>query len=135
LPKDSKGNFHMNTQRAMAAEKMPAKPRALGAAMPKKPMPEMASHDAPDNLGQDGSGGDAANHLSQMHESMGGKHMHIHEGEDGKITTHHIGHDGMVQGPHEHPNMEAAKHHMGQVFDEGQQGHGGMTDDGSDGAY
>lgn len=55
---------------------------------------------------------DAPSHLEEMHAKMGGKHMHVHQSEDGKITSHHIGEDGMVEGPTEHPDMEAMKAHM-----------------------
>lgn len=51
-------------------------------------------------------------HLKEMQEKHGGSHMHIHS--DGMShTTHHIHEGGEVQGPHEHPDEEALKEHVG----------------------
>lgn len=133
MPKDSKGNFHLNSQRAMAADKMPGKPRALAAGMKKPGAAPMDKPDMSDGLGPDGANPDhegaISDGMSMMHNAMGGRHMHVHEGEDGKMTTHHIDHDGALQGPHEHPDLESVKQHMEKVFNEG---HGGMSGGGED---
>ncbi len=109
MPKDSRGNFHGNIGRAMAADRnaMPAPavkpPRQMAAA------PPMAS-------GDDGSG--AGEHLKAYHDAMGGgKAMLVHH--DGmNITSHQIGEDGEVQGPHDHQNLEELKSAMDKFLDE-----------------
>lgn len=118
MPKDSKGNFHMSAQRAMAADKS----GALGSAM-------KAKHKAPDGVGamdqmEEHDGGGDAEHQG-IHDGLraaqaehGGKHMHVHHGDDGKLQSHHIGHDGETQGPHDHANIEALKDHMDKFLGE-----------------
>jgi hypothetical protein len=66
-------------------------------------------------------------HLAAMHKEMGGKHMHIHQNEHGEHTTHQVGEDGKVEGPHNHENTEALKHHMDKFLGEEEQegGYGG----------
>lgn len=102
MPHDKAGKFHLNTQRAMASDKManePEKPKSAGAALEE---PEHSS---------------VHEHLSALHAEHGGKHMHVHH--DGmSITSHHVGEDGEVQGPHNHENIEALKEHLGKFFDE-----------------
>lgn len=110
MPTDSKGNFHFNTQRAMASDRMGASPAA-------KPLPGAKA--MPEQHAEEKGG--VPEHLQAMHQQMGGKHMHVHS--DGfSHTTHHVGEDGQVQGPHEHPDMEALKDHMSNFFEEGQEG-------------
>ncbi len=113
MPKDKSGKFHMNTQRAMAADK--------SSAPPKKKAPP--SHDMggppPNTDGMDGGGSSPVHeHLSAMHSAMGGKHMHIHSDGSGMHTSHHVGEDGQVQGPHDHDNIESLKAHMDQFLNE-----------------
>jgi len=111
MPTDKSGKYHMNTQRANAADRAPAPAKEA-------PMKESGG-------GEPGGEGHIGHHLMQQaadHPS-GGKHMHVHQGDDGAITSHHVGHDGEVQGPHSHENMEALKQHMSQFFDE--EGHEG----------
>lgn len=127
MPKDSKGNFHLNSQRAMAADKMPGKPRALAAGMKKPGAAPMDKPDMSDGLKPDGMGGDdsTADHMTAMHGEKGGGTMMVHHSDGmGTHTTHHMGEDGQPQGPHEHPDLESVKQHMEKVFNEG---HGGMS--------
>lgn len=109
MPTDKSGKFHMNTQRAMAADKAPSKHRPVGAEgdLGMGPPSDKSRSDSPSPVHE---------HLSAMHQAMGGKHMHVHSDGSGMHTTHHVGEDGQVQGPHEHPDMEAVKAHMEQVM-------------------
>lgn len=59
-------------------------------------------------------------HLKALHDSMGGKHMHVHQHEGG-YTSHQVGDDGKVDGPHDHENMEALKEHMNRFLSEEEQ--------------
>ncbi len=116
MPFDKKGGHHLNTQKAMASDKMPnlhkqSGERASGVGDP-QPGGTSAASD---------SGDTAAGHLQALHDSMGGRHAHIHQGDDGSITTHHIGDDGMVQGPHQHDSMDAVREHLMQVMEEERQ--------------
>ncbi len=108
MPRDSKGAFHNNIGRAMAADK-----NSMPAPAAKAPRPMAA---APEPTGDDGSG--AAEHLKAYHDAMGGgKAMLIHH--DGiNTTSHHIGEDGEVSGPHDHANLEELKSSMDQFLDE-----------------
>lgn len=54
------------------------------------------------------------------HHHAGGMHMHAHH-DGGGITSHHAAEDGEVQGPHQHPDVEALKEHLGKFFGEEQQ--------------
>ena len=107
MPTDSKGNFHLNPQRAMASSRMGAmKPPAM------KP-PHMAA--MPEEHASESGG--VPEHLKALHGAMGGKHMHVHS--DGfSHTSHQVGEDGEVQGPHDHENLDALKDHMSQFFNE-----------------
>lgn len=102
MPTDKTGRFHLNPQRAHAADKAAEKPPMHGTeAPPMEEAPADSTHE----------------HLAALHAEKGGKHMHVHH--DGmSITSHHVGDDGEVQGPHEHENLEALKQHMDQFFDE-----------------
>jgi hypothetical protein len=107
MPKDSKGNFHLNSQRAAAADKnVGFKPGAA----PVDPKDPPAAH-----------GGDATPHemLGKLHASSGGKHMHIHSHGMGH-TTHHVGEDGQPGGPDEHGSDDELKQHVGNVMGDGQ---------------
>lgn len=134
MPRDSKGNFHMNTQRSLAADKMPSKPKpagALGSAMKRHGAgeggPPMETEHPPGSAGSP-----VHEHLAAMHEEMGGKHMHMHhDGMGGPHITHHVGHDGMVQGPHEHASADEAANHARQFFGEDETG--GESDGSGDG--
>lgn len=131
MPLDKSGKFHMNTQRAMAADKMPPmKPKSPTG---KEPM----GKEPPMHEGGEHEPGSIAAHLSEMHAEHGGQHMHVHQGEDGAITTHHVGHDGKVEGPHEHPDMETVKDHMDAVMGEHEPAPAmaGMHDDGGMDGY
>lgn len=138
MPKDSKGNFHLNTQRAHASDRI----RSGG------PQPSnSAAHDSgkePMPAGEDQMHSQIHEHLESMQAQHGGKHMHVHHKQDGGIQSHQIGEDGNVEGPHDHDNIEALKEHMGRFLDEEaneytdhqHQEHGaGMHDGGSDGLY
>ena len=74
-------------------------------------------------------------HLAAMHKEMGGKHMHIHQNEHGEHTTHQVGEDGNVEGPHNHENTEALKHHMDKFLgeEEHEGGYGGHEEKDSGG--
>lgn len=134
MPRDSKGNFHMNAQRAAAAEKMPVKPKPVAithSAVRESDGMEGGSHttlhDHGDGTfhteGHDGEHtehphiGHALMHMAAKHGG-GGKHMHVHSDGMGTHTTHHTGEDGQVEGPHDHENMEALKQHMDQFLGE-----------------
>ena len=149
MPRDSKGGFHLNSQRAMAADKMAgggkpmAAPKMGGAAVAEKPMGE----DTGESVGHitihkhadggyrtethDGQTeqhphlGHALMHAAAHHEPDA-KHMHVqHDGMSGEMTSHHVGEDGGVQGPHQHPDAEAAGEHMKQFMaEEGREGGG-----------
>lgn len=108
MPKDKAGKFHMNAQRAMAADRMPA---------PKAPNVHEESPATPDSQDSAPSGG-VPDHLSAMHAESGGKHMHVSGDAMGGYTSHHIGDGGNVEGPNDHENIEALKEHMGRFFDE-----------------
>lgn len=104
MPLDKSGKFHMNTQRAMAADKNPMNPPAK-----KEPAGDggkPAEH----------GGNSVHEHMAAMHAEHGGKHFHHMAHEDGSHTTHHVGEDGQVQGPHEHPDMEAVQAHHASVM-------------------
>lgn len=112
MPKDKAGKFHLNSQKAAASDKMATKaePKAL---------PLEQSPAAPTS--QDSAiSGSPADHLTAMHAESGGTHMHVHDDGMGMITSHHIGEGGQVEGPHEHPDHEALKEHMGRVFGGGE---------------
>lgn len=76
-------------------------------------------------------------HLKAIHEKMGGgKHLHAHHDGMGNYTSHQVHEDGKVEGPHDHENLEALKHHMGKFFDEEEHEYGGSHNshhDGEDG--
>lgn len=101
MPTDKFGKFHLNSQRAHAAER-----RDEG---------HMATAERSGSSSEEGT---PEHHLGRLREAMGGKHMHVHQDEMGGYTSHHVGHDGQIEGPHEHENMEALKDHMDQFFEE-----------------
>ena len=128
MPFDGKGKHHLNTQKAMAADRMPPRPAKPASA----PKPQSGDggpgvQDAmPHGADETDMGGDTTRHLTEMQAGMGGKHAHIHQGDDGSVTTHHVGEDGVVQGPHEHPDLEAAHQHlMAAMQEERAEGEGG----------
>lgn len=95
MPKDKRGNFHLNTQRAMAADKMADPPASHGdtpAPMPNAGMGDMA--DMP--------------------------HHKVYDHGDGSYHTESP--DGQQ---HDHDNIEALKEHfdrfMGEEMGEGQE--------------
>lgn len=108
MPKDSSGKFHMNAQRARAADRNKAEPM-------KADEPEAV--DNPREERAEGEGGDEAvtSHLEAMQGERGGSHMHIHKHEEG-YTTHHVGEDGTVEGPHHHPDEAALHEHIGRTL-------------------
>jgi hypothetical protein len=69
--------------------------------------------------------GHALMHLAG-HHSFNTQHMHImHDGES--HVTHHTMGGGAVEGPHQHPDVESLKNHVGQVMGgEEQPSAGGM---------
>src|SRR5487761_2488573 len=56
--------------------------------------------------------------LQAMHDhEPGSKHVVVsHDGYG--MTSHGINEDGEHDGPHDHENIEALKHHLGKFFDE-----------------
>ena len=115
MPKDAKGNFHLNNQRAAMSDKM----GALGKAMGKGPEPpkDGAMH------GEQPEGDHSAiyEHLQAMHNEHGGAHSHVHTHEGGDHhTIHHISHDGELSGPHEHEDTESMVDHMRELHGGGQ---------------
>ena len=142
MPTDKTGRFHLGIQRAMAADKNPELHAAPKAPAPSGPERAKEPGRSPDENqgasegesttlhahgdgtfhteGHDGEHtehpdiGHALMHLAAKHGD-GGKHMHVHS--DGMShTTHHVGEDGQVEGPHDHPDIESTKEHMGQVM-------------------
>jgi hypothetical protein len=114
MPRDSKGGFHLNTQRAMASDKHGslggiAKARGAGVMPPTVKGPAEPDGDEQSPVHE---------HLSALHSEMGGKHVHIHQDEMGNHTTHQVREDGQVEGPHDHDNIEALKEHLGNFFTE-----------------
>lgn len=148
MPFSKSGDFHLNSQRAHAADRMggdqrnpsmketPKGPSAVDK-MDNAPMnPEGQSkteiHDNGDGTfhtkSHDGEEtehphvGHMLMHLAAKHAE--GKHMHMHH--DGtSMVSHHVGEDGEVQGPDEHGSTQDAMDHMGKVMD----GQEGMEDD------
>lgn len=134
MPKDSSGKFHLNTQKAMAADKskpMPGKPESKPEAKPQAAEAEggMSStlHDHGDGtfhtVSHDGaeeqhpSIGHALMHMASQHSE--GKHVHIHHDSGGRISSHHVGHMGGVEGPQEHGSADEAGQHAAMVLGDG----------------
>ena len=154
MPKDSSGGFHLNYQRAHAADRMKENP--MGSAKPKMGGSAVAEHEPKmEGEGQsmghitihkgEGGGystethdgekmehptlGHALMHAANHHEPDS-KHMHVKDDSMGGMESHHVGEDGEVQGPHSHENIEALKQHMDQFLnEEGHEG-GGMEHEG-----
>ena len=151
MPKDSSGGFHLNFQRAHAADRMKggAKPMGgekpkmgMGVAVEEKPMghePESEGHITIHKGAEGGyhtethdgekmehpTLGHALMHAANHHEPLA-KHMHIKDEGMGEMESHHVGEDGEPQGPHSHENLEALKEHLGQFFNEEEhEGEGG----------
>jgi len=145
MPTDKKGKFHLGTQRAHAADREAA-PKAAKEP-PTEGAPEHNMNDgegAHTSLHEHGDGtyhteghdgervehphiGHALMHMAAKHGG-GGTHMHAHH--DGvSHVTHHVRDGGEVEGPHEHPDAEAMKEHMGSVFEDGGDGHHEMAMD------
>jgi hypothetical protein len=142
MPKDSKGNFHNNTQRAMHADKMAGSgpPYKAGKSSVDQMTPKTSEdpladaesvghttlHDHGDgSFHTDSSEGERTEHPTLGHALMhmasqhgaDGKHMHAHS--DGfSHTTHHVEKGGQPEGPHDHENIEALKQHVGQFLGE-----------------
>ena len=136
MPKDSKGNYHPNIQRAHAADRMDAKPKespAVAANMMGNSGEEHTTMHANGDgtYRTEGSGQEPMEHPSIGHALMNmaskhsdGDHMHVHQGMDGEVTTHHVMDGGSVEGPHSHEHMDAAAEHMKSTMG------GGMHDPG-----
>ena len=145
MPKDLAGNFHLNVQRAHAADRMKepgAKPKpkpemgggtAIAEHEPKQEgeqesISHIAIHAHPDGSyhteTHDGEKttehptlGHALMHAAAHHEPDG-VHMHVHKNDMGELESHHVGEDGQAHGPHSHENLEALKSHMDQFLSE-----------------
>ncbi len=113
---DKKGKYHMNPHHAKMADEADGKHGKEGS----------AEEEATEPKGEAQAEGDTEDGPHKMLQDMqakhGGTHMHVHQ-HDAGITTHHVGEDGEVQGPHEHPDLEALHAHMSQVMP----GHGAMA--------
>lgn len=105
MPFDKHGKHHMNPAHAKMSSDMPNLDKQAGPAPPVE--------------NDKGTGSTPAENLADLHAEMGGKHMHLHQGEDGSHKTHQVGEDGAVEGPHEHPDMEAAMEHARNFFADG----------------
>lgn len=134
MPRDSKGNFHLNIQQAHAADRMrspaaakgsAAVPDAVQAPSEDTGMAHTTLHDHGDgSFHTESSDGERTEHPAIGHALMhlaakhsDGKHMHVHH--DGlEAVSHHVAEDGQVEGPHDHANIEALKDHLGKFFDE-----------------
>jgi hypothetical protein len=136
MPKDSSGKFHPNIQKAMHADK------GMGKGAPKVESEHESAMDGEHEDGGEGhmqvhDHGDGSFHtMSKDGEQTEHPHIghmlmhiaahhapdakHIHHMHDGmEHVTHHVAEDGNVEGPHSHPDIEAAKEHMGQVMGDG----------------
>ncbi len=118
MPKDSKGRFHLNVQRAHAADRMAAAPKTP-LHEPKAPTEtnELGAHEAENKGLEEAEDQPIGRKLMEQAAADGGKHMHITRGDAG-YTTHHVAEDGEVEGPHDHANIEALKEHLIRFFDE-----------------
>jgi len=146
MPTDSSGKFHLNSQRAMAADKAmkaPKTPEAKDMKMAAKgdqgnSGSHMTIHDHGDgSYHTESHEGEKTDHAS-IHEALshagakmvGGKHMHVHH--DG--MSMHSGHSddsGQTEG-HDHENLDALKSSMDQFLDEeGKEGDDKSSDDSS----
>lgn len=137
MPVDKTGRFHLNIQRAHAADRMAApKPKATDEVQGLAPAhgdagdgsAETTLHDHGDGTFHTAShDGERAEHPSIGHALMhiaakhaDGKHMHIHH--DGvSHTSHHVDESGQVAGPHEHDSADAVAEHARSFFADGQQ--------------
>jgi len=126
MPTDKAGNFHLNTQRAQAADRMPAKPAPAAEPKPNEEKPGANAttlHDHGDGTYHtESAGGERTEHAHIGHALMhlhakhaDGKAMHIHEHGSGHMT-HHVSDDGQVSGPEEHASPEDLQAHVGQIF-------------------
>ena len=142
MPRDGQGGFHLNYQRAHAADRMAgAKSKPMGGGENPKmgAVAEAEPQEHGESVGHitihkhadggyhsethDGQVtehphiGHALMHAAAHHEPDG-KHMHAMSDGMGEHTTHHVGEDGQVQGPHVHPDAEALGEHLKQFFNE-----------------
>ena len=134
MPTDKSGRFHLNTQRAMASDRMAAPAKKAAAVSSKVDSPagdREAGGESSTTLHDHGDGtfhteshdgertehpsiGHALVHLAAKH-AEGGKHMHIHGHESGGgHTSHHAHEDGHVNGPHETESTDDLKEHVGE---------------------
>ena len=130
MPKDSRGNFHNNIQRAIGADKHLGAPagKPLGAA----PQPGGDGEEGGHTIVPHGDGtfhsvspegertehptaGHAAVHFLLRHGEEG-KHAHGHSDEYTEHTSHHGETGGQVEGPTEHPDAEALGDHLKSFF-------------------
>lgn len=142
MPRDSAGNFHFNSQRAHAADRM-------ASAKPKEPPSKKVEHEAhaeehesegmKTELHDNGDGtyhtkthdGEEADHPHIGHALMhiAGKHApeskHFHASHDGMSITAHSHENGETSEGKEHEDTESAKEHLGAVMDggDGMEGH------------
>ena len=109
MPKDKSGNYHLNQQKADAADRRSGGTHTMpsGKQMDNADMPEHAE-------------GSPHHFLAKMHAQHGGKHMHIHKHDAGH-TTHHVNEDGSLEGPDEHDSDEALQDHVATVMGDGSQ--------------
>lgn len=84
MPRDSKGGFHLNSQRAHAADRIPAPP-----------------------MRQEGHGLGGPNSMAGGEQPADGPHTTLHDHQDGSFHTE--GHDGEHA---EHPSFDHALEHL-----------------------
>lgn len=111
MPKDKAGKFHLNKQKAMASDKMPAKPS------PAPPMDDISA--PPMDAGPVAS--PAHDALVSIHASGGGKHAMVSGDGMGGHQMHTVGEDGQTDGPHDFDNLETLKQALEQFFTEEEQ--------------
>jgi len=115
MPRDSKGNFHLNRQRALAADsagdgKPPRPPSHTGAGAGAEHEPQGYASEGHEHI---------HNALREAHaKSGGGKHLHALKAPGGGFQTHHTDETGEPQGPHDHENIDQLKDALSQYFDE-----------------
>jgi hypothetical protein len=132
MPADSKGRFHLNTQRAHAADRLPLaaarRPPGMEPGMMegKDSVSKTTLHDHGDGtFSTEHEDGHREEHphighalVSMGAKHAGGEHTHIHRGDGGELVSHRAGEDGEAEGPHAHQNLDALKDSLNHYFDE-----------------
>lgn len=134
---DKSGRYHMNAQRARAADRMGEKPKPSGFAKPGASVSGDETgtkthtvEEHPDGHFEthmhDGTHAEHPDHLHMMahigHHVSGGDKHHIAHHDGMSMRTHGVHESGEHQETQEHASPEDAKEAMGQFFNEGNEG-------------